>query len=133
MERGAKKKKKAAMFTDEMKGILDLKQLAEKTGHQIETATKLNFSSYSVPGLGQEYKVIGAVTTIDAGLMTKTPIEGQTGVFVVLVENKTPAPPTKDYSTIKEQLQRQFTGISSKVLDALKEKYGVVDQRYKFY
>jgi peptidyl-prolyl cis-trans isomerase D len=133
VELGAKKKKKAEKFIAEMQGILDLKQLSDKTGSKIETAANVNFAAYSIPGLGQEFSVIGAVSTIPEGKMTATPIEGQTGVFVVLVDKTTPAPETTDYSSTKSTLNSQYAGLSSKVLDALKEMYGVVDQRYKFY
>ena len=133
VELGATKKKKAALLIEEMQGILNLDELAEKTGANIQTSTNVNFAAYSIPGLGQEFPVIGSVATIPEGKITNTPIEGQTGIFVVLVESVIPAPETNDYSIIKSQLNGRYLSLSSKVLDALKEKYGVVDQRYKFY
>lgn len=133
VEIGAKKDKKASMFIEEMKGILDLNQLSTKIGTQVKNAANVNFAAYSIPGLGQENSLLGAISTIPDGKMTATPIKGKSGVFVVLVESTTPPPATEDYSAIKQELTSKYAGLSSQVLEALKEKYGVVDQRYKFY
>ncbi|MCB0401415.1 MAG: SurA N-terminal domain-containing protein [Flavobacteriales bacterium] len=133
VELGAKKKKKAEMFTEEMKGIMNLEELAGKLNLIVESAGNVNFAAYAVPGMGQEPQVIGKISTIPQGQMTATPVEGQTGVFVVLVESVTPAPETTDYSAIKDQLQQSYMSNTSRLMDALKDKFGVVDKRYKYY
>lgn len=133
IELEAKKKKKAEQISKEMAGILNIDDLATKIGVPVSTTSNVNFAAYSIPGLGQEPKVIGTVSTIPAGKMTAKPIEGATGVFVVLVESVTPAPETNDYTAMKQQLNSLYAGISSGILEALKEKFGVVDERYKFY
>ena len=61
------------------------------------------------------------------------PIEGQTGVFVIQIESVTPAPETTDYSAIRTQLNQNNASASSQLIEALKDKFGVVDKRYKFY
>lgn len=133
IELEAKKMKKAAQISKEMEGPLNIDDIASKIGIPVSTTTNVNFAAYSIPGLGQEPKVIGTISVIPAGKMTSKPIEGKTGVFVVLVESVTPAPATTDYTTTKQQLNSLYAGISSGILEALKEKFGVVDERYKFY
>ena len=71
-------------------------------------------------------------STLQKGEMS-IPIEGQTGVFVIQIESVTPAPPTTDYAGIKTQLEQNYRGSTSQLLEALKDKFGVVDKRYKFY
>ena len=132
MTLGAKKKKKAAQFIEEMTGAANLEELAQKIGGTVESAPTVSFSSYAIPGMGQEPRIIGMTSTLQQGQMS-IPIEGQTGVFVVLVESVTPAPETNDYSAIKSQLEQGFLGLGGIAFEALKEKFEVVDKRYKFY
>jgi peptidyl-prolyl cis-trans isomerase D len=132
VEIGAKKKKKAAQFIEEMKGAANLEAVAQKIGSAVESAANVNFAGYAIPGLGQEPRISGQAVTLQKGQMS-IPIEGQTGVFVIMVENVIPAPETTDYSAIKSQMNQEFISISSSALEALKDKFGVVDKRYKFY
>lgn len=132
VELGAKKQKKAAQFIEEMKGGANLEAVAQTTGGTVENAASVNFAAYAIPGMGQEPRISGQAVTLGQGQMS-VPIEGQTGVFVIMVESVTPAPETTDYTAVKNQLNQGFTSISNSALDALKEKFGVVDKRYKFY
>lgn len=133
IELGAKKKKKAAMFIEEMKGVASLEELAQKVGGTVETADNVNFAAYAIPGMGQELRVNGMVSTLQQGQMS-VPIEGQTGVFVVQINQvKTTTTETVDYSPIKAQLEQSYQATAGRVIEVLKEKFGVVDKRYKFY
>jgi peptidyl-prolyl cis-trans isomerase D len=132
VELGAKKKKKAVMFNEEMKGVASLDELATKTGGKVESAPNVNFAAYAIPGMGQELRVNGMVSTLQQGEMS-IPIEGQTGVFVVQIEAVTPAAETTDYTAIKTQLNQNYGSVTGQLLEALKDRYGVVDKRYKFY
>jgi len=132
VELGAKKKKKAAMFMDEMNGSASLDALATQIGGALESATGVSFSALSITGMGQEMRVNGMLSTLQNGQMS-IPIEGQNGVYVVQVATVTSAPETTDYSIYKAQLTQQYTAASGQLLEALKDKMGVVDERYKFY
>lgn len=132
VELGAKKEKKAKMFKEEMAGASNLEELAAKIGGTVETAKEVSFANYSVPGMGQEPRIIGMVPTLQKGQMS-IPLKGQTGVFVVMVEEVNPANPNADYSVNKMQLEQMYTNNTNKAMDALKEKFGVTDNRYKFY
>ncbi len=132
VELGAKKKKKAEMFIEEMNGAANIDALATKLGSKVETATGVNFNALSITGMGQEMSVNGMISSLEKGKMS-APIEGQSGVYVVQVDEVIPAPETTDYSVFKNQLTQQYAGATGQLLEALKDKMGVVDERYKFY
>lgn len=132
VELGAKKKKKAEMFINEMKGFTNLQELASKIGGTVETANDVAFANYSVPVMGQEPRIIGMIPTLKKGQMS-IPLEGQTGVFVVLVNEVTSAPAVTDYSSYKIQLEQMYGNNANRAYEALQNKFGVTDERYKFY
>jgi peptidyl-prolyl cis-trans isomerase D len=133
MEMAAKQKKKGEQISKEMEGETDMQKLAEKIGVPLSTNSAINFASYSVPGIGQEPRVIGVTAALNKGEISKKPVIGGTGVFMILVEEVTLAPETADYTNIKQQLNSRYASVASGSLEALKDKYGVVDLRYKFY
>jgi len=132
IELGAKKKKKAEMFIAEMQGTSSLEALANKIEVEVESAPNVNFAAYAIPGMGQELRINGMASTLKEGEMS-IPIEGQTGVFVIQIESLIPAPETEDYTAIKTQLNQSNSAVTGQLLEALKDKFGVVDKRYKFY
>jgi len=132
VEIGAKKKKKAAMFIEEMKNASSLEDLATKLGTTVQSAADVNFAAYAIPSVGQELRISGMASTLKENQMS-IPIEGNTGVFVIKVQSVQPAGETTDYSAIKTQLQQGYAANTRKVLDVLKEEFGVEDKRYKFY
>ncbi|MBI2280754.1 MAG: SurA N-terminal domain-containing protein [Bacteroidetes bacterium] len=132
VELGAKKKKKAEMFINEMKGFTNLQELAAKIGGTVEVSNDVTFSSYSVPVMGQEPRIIGMIPTLQKGQMS-IPLEGQTGVFVVLVNDVVAAPETKDFGPYKLQLEQMYSNNANSAYDALQSKFGVKDERFKFY
>ena len=132
VELGAKKKKKASKFMDEMKNAASIEELAQKIGGDVEIAPNVSFAAYAIPGMGQELRINGMASTLQQGQMS-IPIEGQTGVFVIQIQSVTPAPATTDYSAIKAQLDQENSSAAGLLLEALKDKFGIVDKRYKFY
>lgn len=132
VELGAKKKKKAETFMNEMKGFKNLEELVAKIGGAVEVSNDVTFASYSVPVMGQEPRIIGMIPTLQKGQMS-IPLEGQTGVFVVLVNEVVAAPETKDFGPYKLQLEQMYSNNANKAYDALQSKFGVKDERFKFY
>jgi len=130
---GAKKKKKAVEFMAEMKGATNLEELAKKIGGTVETAENINFASYAIQGMGQEPSLIGVTSKIGEGQMTAEPIEGNSAVYMVMVSKVTPATEAKDNSAIRTQLESYNKSRTYQVFESLKDKFGVIDERYRFY
>lgn len=132
VELGAKKMKKVEMFKKEMSGFKSLEELAVKIGGQVESTADVTFSSFSVPFLGNEPRIIGVIPTLQKGQMS-VPVEGKAGVYVVYIEEVVNAPETKDFAPYKVQLEQMYSNNANQAYEALKNKFGVKDERYKFY
>lgn len=131
------KEKKAEMlkkkFEEAMKGASSLDAIAAKVGGRVDSVTNASMGTPYAPIIGLEPKVIGAAFGTESGKMSK-PIDGNRGVYVIMAGVFTPAPEVKDYTMNKNQLtytlQNKFQGQG--MLLELKEKAGVVDNRYRF-
>jgi peptidyl-prolyl cis-trans isomerase D len=90
------------------------------------------FANPVIPGSAAEYKVVGTVFGLQPNKVSK-PIEGQQGVYVVSLDGFTnPAQLTnnvREKQTIGQALVQRSPG---QVLDALKDKANVKDNRAKF-
>jgi peptidyl-prolyl cis-trans isomerase D len=132
----ARRDKKAEMLIDKMNkagNTSDFPALAGKLGVTVQTATGFNFTSPYLSSVGYEPYLTGYVTGLKPGVATK-PFKGQTGVFVVVLDNMTTPPPVKDYKEIKAQLTQQYQQRAQyEVVNALREKADVQDNRGKFY
>ena len=138
VELAANKEKKAEKFTEEFNaaitsGAKNIDDLASKIHTNPEVVENINFSAIAVPGVGKEPSVIGTVFALPQGKLSK-PIKGETGVFVVSIENITEPQPANDYSAIKDQLSSGLKNrVSSEVFEALKENADITDNRANFY
>jgi peptidyl-prolyl cis-trans isomerase D len=132
VELAVRKNKKAEMLSEKMKGASDLSSLASKLSTEVKEATGINFTSYSVPNLGFEPAVVGAVCSLPEG-KTSSPIVGNNGVYVAKVTSVT----TGTDNNLKAEKQRLAQTLSyqagPQIFDALKQKAEIVDKRSKFY
>lgn len=132
-----RKEKKAKMISEklnnQMKEAASMEVLGRKLGQLVQTADHLSFSSSNIPGLGRELSLIGTIFTLKEDQISK-PIEGETGVFIVMVESFTEPPDTKDYSASKNQMQQYIQQqADNSASEALKEQANIIDNRGKFY
>ena len=136
VETAARKEKKAKDFMDKinqnMSGVTTLEALAAKLGAQVQVADGFNFTVHAAQGIGNEPRVAGVLFSLKKGEMSK-PVEGTSGVFVV-VQNEIIAPEKVDWVSSKTTLKN---GIKSRVdyqmLNALKEKAEIKDNRAKYF
>lgn len=130
-----RKHKKAEQFINEFSSAMatskDINSLAATMKLNVGSAQDISFGSYFVPSAGIEPELLGTAFGIKAGVLSK-PIEGNSGVFVLVVDQFTPAPGMPDYSMIKKDLIKQGANRASEALTAVKEKANVKDYRYKF-
>jgi peptidyl-prolyl cis-trans isomerase D len=137
VEREVIKEKKAEKFTTDFNAALaganSIDDVANKLGRATESADNVNFAAFSIPGMGREPAVLGTAFSIGKDVVS-APIKGETGVFVIKVTGVSEAAPINDYSFYVNQISSNLGNrVSFEVFEALKEKVGVTDNRYKFY
>ena len=128
MKSEVRKEKQAQYLVDQMVGNEDLQALANEMNAKLQSEG-LTFSSNNV-AVGREPKILG---TAFSGLIdgqTSVPVVGNSGVFVLRVDNTVEAPETTDFSTEIEQLNAQKkTTIQNQHRSALIQGAEVVDNR----
>lgn len=124
------KEKKADKIMADINGMNNLTEVASKLGSPVQSVSSLLFDAYSISGIGVEPTLIGKVFSVEAGKMS-VPIKGNTGVFVVEVENYKDLPAD---GTAKLQLERGYQSRASfEALNAVRENASIEDKRATFY
>ena len=123
-----RKEKQAQYLTDQMLGKTDLEGLANEIGARIETEG-LTFSASNV-AVGREPQIIGTAFSGLADGEMSVPVTGTNGVFVLRVDQTTPAEETTDYSVEIEQLKSQNrTSLESQYRNSMIKSADVIDNR----
>lgn len=128
--------KKAAQIKQRLGTISTLETASTTLGQPVQTADSLRFVGPNNM-LGFESKVIGAVfNPANKGKVVPEAIEGQSGVFVVRVNNTGTAPVGN--ANVDEQrrmlvMQARQALLYRSPLEALKEDAKIKDNRAKFY
>lgn len=130
----ARKDKKAEMLMKKLEGaIANIDAAAAKVNEQVQTADNVNFATPFLGNAAMEPNIVGHIMTMKAGALTK-PMKGQAGVYVIQVVSFKEPTPTKDFTEVKKQLEKQLQGRAQyEVFNALKEKANITDNRGKFY
>jgi peptidyl-prolyl cis-trans isomerase D len=130
------KEKKAELLakraSDELKRGSDLYVIAQDLKSEVKSAENVNFTSYSIPGLGAEPALLGAATSLASGKVS-SPVKGNNGVYIVQVTNQTKG---ADNNILAEQQalgQNLEYRIEYQAFDAVKNAGKIVDKRSKFY
>ena len=131
-----RKEKKAQMLAEKMKsaaaGQSDLASVASKLSTQVKEAAGVNFTSYSIPSVGFEPAVIGAICNISEGKVS-APIEGNNGVYIAKVTSFTTSSDT-DLKGEKSRLAQSVAyRAGSQIFESLKKTVEIEDRRSKFY
>ena len=124
--------KKAELLMEKMNNP-DVKQVAQMNGTTVQPVTDIQFASFSIPGLGNEQKLLGKAFSLNAGETSK-PIKGERGVYVIMVESKNvPAEVTVNEGT-RAGLMGAFEGRAAyQPFEALKANSEITDNRYTFF
>lgn len=128
--------KKAAQIKQRLGNVSTLETASSTLGQPIQTADSLRFVGPNST-LGFESKVIGAVfNPANKGKVVSEAIEGQSGVFVVRVNNTGTAPVGN--ANVEEQrrmmvMQARQALMYRSPVEALKEEAKIKDNRAKFY
>ncbi|HET6243466.1 MAG: SurA N-terminal domain-containing protein [Bacteroidetes bacterium] len=137
VEKAVIKEKKAEKLMQELNTALassnSIEEVATKVNAKSESADNINFSSFSIPGIGREPKIVGTAFGIQKDVIS-SPVKGETGVFVIKVTAINSPAEITDYSEHKNKLSSNLTNrVGYEAFEALKENAKVTDNRYKFY
>ena len=130
-------KKKAEQIKQKLGKITTLEAASTAIGQPLQVADSLRFNGGSNPTLGFESKVIGAsFNAANKGKVVPEAIEGQSGVFVLRVENIGTTPVQS--GSIEDQrrmlqMQARQQAMYRSPLEALKLAADIKDNRAKFY
>ena len=126
---------KAEMLAErfEKAGGSTISQVAQKVGKPVQPAQNIVFANPVIPGGGQENRVIGTVFGLQPNKLSE-PIKGESGVFVVQVQNFTnPAPLTNIFKQKEQILQSVVQRAQSQYFEVLKDKAEIKDNRLRFF
>lgn len=131
-------KKKAEQLKKELasaqSGSESLLSIAQKAGVDVKEATEISFNSFQIPGAGIEPRVIAAASVVEQGKIS-APIEGNQGVYIIMVNNRTTEDVTPEtVQQTKEGMQQaNMYRANYQAIQAILKNGNVIDQRYKFY
>lgn len=132
-------KKKAELLKKELEaaqnGSESLLSIAQKAGGlEVKEANEISFTSFQIPGAGIEPKVIAASSILEEGQIS-APIEGNQGVYIVMVNNRTSDNVTPEMiAQAKEGMQQAGSYRANyQALQAILKNGEIKDYRYKFY
>ncbi|MGE5420488.1 MAG: SurA N-terminal domain-containing protein [Chloroflexota bacterium] len=128
------KEKKSDILAEEFnsKKGKTLDQIGQEMNLPVQEATGINFRSYTVQGVGTEPALVAAASAAKQGVV-EGPVEGLNGVFMLTVNNITPAQ-QEDVKVMQDRLKSTFEMRGMyEAYEALRKKAEIVDKRYKFY
>lgn len=127
-----RKERKAAQIIGQHQGK-SMENLAKDASVTMSNASALTVKSPTIPGAGRESGVVGAAFAMEEG-ETSGLIEGETGIFMVMVAKKEEAAALDNYSTYANTLKSANANkVNSAVYAALKEAAEIEDNRSVFY
>lgn len=132
-----RKEKKGALIAAKVNSLLALntpiQSIAADFHQNVKNVSDVTFSSASIRGVGNEPKLMGAISTLQSGQTTKAIVDNS-GVFVASLTNVIKATPIADYTQLKQQLmQSAIPMLEYNLPEMLKKTIKVEDDRYKFF
>jgi peptidyl-prolyl cis-trans isomerase D len=124
--------KKAEKIKITLKGN-SIEAIASNVRALVQNADSLSFANSIVPGIGNEPKIIGA--SFNKALINKTssPIVGNSGVFVISVNNQGAMQAMVDFNLYKEELLNRTRSSIFRSNASLKKIAKIEDNRFKLY
>jgi peptidyl-prolyl cis-trans isomerase D len=121
------------MLADKLKSAgSDLSSAASRLSTEVKEASAVNFTTTSIPSIGFEPAVVGAVCSLPEGKVSN-PIEGNNGVYLTKVTSVS----TGTDSDVKSEKLRLAQALGyrggSQVFESLKKNTEIEDKRSKFY
>lgn len=125
-----KNKKKTELIKSKMSGI-SLEAIAKSNATTVQQAVDLTIENATLAGVGPERKVVGTAFGIGVNKIS-TPIEANSGVYVVKTKSIVKAPVLKSQADYIAKIKSQTASYSSRVIPALKAEAKIEDNRADF-
>lgn len=132
VENMIKDQKKAEIIKKTFKGN-SLETYAASSNVTIARADSVNFNYSMVPGLGNEPNVVGAAFNKSLINKVSEPFAGNSGVFVVSVNNISAIQSQQDPNLIKDELLNRTRSSFFRSAAGLRKAATIEDNRYKIY
>ncbi|MCD6332897.1 MAG: SurA N-terminal domain-containing protein [Bacteroidales bacterium] len=122
-----------AQFTDAMKEVKTLQELADRFEVDVRQSKEQYFTASSITGVGIEPKMTAAIVTTPLNTLSD-PIKGINAVYVIKVTRIIEPGPKSDPIASRNRLERGYTSrVGYAVFQALKDRSKIVDRRTQFY
>lgn len=122
---------KARMIAAEMTGN-SIAEVAAAIDGQAKEINDIQWSAFYIPEFGVEPQLIGALSAVEAGVLSK-PVEGVSGVYRFVVTD------VKDAGTVTEESEKvrletnALNYVAERTMQALTEESDIKDMRVKFF
>jgi len=128
-----KNKKKAKIIIDNNKKYNNLEELASNNNLEIQNVSALNQSTPIVAQAGFEPKVIGTAFGLEVDGVSNL-FEGETGVYMIRLNNLKNADKIESYSAFENQLtNKRRTNLDFNIVQSLKKSAEISDNRSEYY
>ncbi|MFV0392767.1 MAG: SurA N-terminal domain-containing protein [Paludibacteraceae bacterium] len=120
-------------LTDQLAQNPSLEGLALFIGTEIKTAPAVNFTSSQFGDAGPEPAIIGKASVAPAGQIT-VPLQGQSGVYVLVpLAKQTDTTPFDAKLEVAQLDYRATQSLPYTIMQNMREKYNITDNRFNFY
>lgn len=126
------KQKKAEIIKQRINSQ-SLEEIAQNQNAEVSTANSVNLENPTLPGAGNEPKIVGAAFALEQGEVSK-PLAGNRGVYVIEVLQKNRAADLESYRSyaMREAASRR-ANIDQEIITALRSTAEIEDNRSRFY
>lgn len=131
VDQAVRKEKKGKVLAEKLSGA-SLEGVASKLSVEVKQASGVNFETYSIPSVGFEPAVVGAVSNLPENKVS-SPIEGINGVYLAKVTAVTKSGDTNIKGEKARLAQTLSYRAGSEVFESLKKLVVIDDKRSKFY
>lgn len=134
VENLVRNRKKAEQIKQKLGTPASLEAAATAANQTVQRIDSVGFNSYSIPNVGQEMKLIGAIFNKAWQGKVSPPIAGNGGVFVFKTENVFARPnPAADVEQQRNaMMMQQRQSMSYRAIEAVKKAATIKDYRAKF-
>ena len=109
-----------------------LADIAKENNTTVKNANAVSMSNPTLPGAGREPKVVGTAFALENG-QTSNLIDGEKGIYKIEVTKHTEAPKMDSYKSYAKDPANNINAVGTKVMEALKKKATIEDNRASFY